>query len=554
MSDLLTQLNAAPQKMKTKFLLSVLFVGLSTSPLAGQDAGALAQACDRGDMLSCDNLGLVYQAGTDVVPDLARAGDLFQRACDGGMALACSHLGAMYQNGVGVGRDPATAAFLFERACDGGDLLGCVNLGVSYENGHGVAQDPALAVSLYEQACNGDEMLGCLNLGSMYRTGTGGVMQDPVVAATLYWQACQGGLLLSCINLAVSYENGEGVPQDLSVAVGLYQTACDLGLVMGCIRLGITYEPAPGVASSPVALAEGITKSGWVADDETRDPLGDAIVDIRDLGLRVITGATGRVEFANLPRGRHRLRVERVGYQVMEGDLDVPGDQEFLLLLNKTTLGDQGAPGQIVGRVLEGGREFGVAGVEVTVMTSAQPSTLSGPLGRFSFVGVEPGLVEVQFARLGYAPRSATVIVQPDGTVEIAASMSARPIELAPIEVVVRSRTLELNGFYQRALTSWGTQLTRADLEDFDPEYISELFRRVPGVRVEDGAILGRRIGFGDQCQLRIFLDGLPMEGWNFDAMPPQDLEAVEVYQGLGIPIQYGPACGVVLLWTRVGG
>ena len=95
------------------------------------------------------------------------------------------------------------------------------------------------------------------------------------------------------------------------------------------------------------------------------------------------------------------------------------------------------------------------------------------------------------------------------------------------------------------------SQLTREDLMEFSPSFVSELFRRIPGVRVEGGAVVGRRSGFGGQCQLRIFLDGLPMDGWDFDSIPPEYLEAMEVYQGLSVPIQYGPSCGVVLFWTR---
>lgn len=49
-------------------------------------------------------------------------------------------------------------------------------------------------------------------------------------------------------------------------------------------------------------------------------------------------------------------------------------------------------------------------------------------------------------------------------------------------------------------------------------------------------------------------LDGIPMDGWDFDSIPPKYLEAMEVYQGLGTPIQYSPARGVVVLWSRVGG
>ena len=534
--------------MLGKHLLAVFFVGLLPGPLAGQDAEALnQQSCDAGDFVICDMLGVRYETGVGVTRDQARALSLFQRACDGEVLLGCTHLGLMYENGVGVTPDLASAVSLYERACNGGEMLGCANLGVSYERGEGVAQDPARAVSFYEQACGGGEMLGCTNLGSMYRTGRG-VTEDLIAAVSLYWRACDSGMMLSCINLAVSYERGEGVGQDVAGAANLYLRACESGLTLACDRIGVTFEPAAVVAS-----ADGFLRAGWVVDTETEDPLGEAIVEVPELGIRVITDASGRVEFPNLPRGRHRLTVDAVGYERMEGDLDVPENRAFLLTLDRSTLTDPDAPGRIIGRVLEGGREFGVADVEITVLTSTPRSTLSGPQGRFDLTGLETGLVDVQFERLGYAPRTATVIVQPDKTVEIAASMSARPIELDPITVVVRSRALEVNGFYMRSRLGGGNRLTRADLMEIDPIYISDIFRRLPGVRVENGQILGRMTGFGQTCNLRIFLDGVPMEGWDFDSIPPEYLEGMEVYQGLAVPIQYGPACGVVLLWTRGG-
>ena len=550
--------------MLGKHLLAVFFVGLLPGPLAGQDAEALnQQSCDAGDFVICDMLGVRYETGVGVTRDQARALSLFQRACDGEVLLGCTHLGLMYESGVGVTRDLAGAVSLYERACNGGEMLGCANLGVSYERGEGVTQDPARAVSFYEQACGGGEMLGCTNLGSMYRTGRG-VTEDLIAAVSLYWRACDSGMMLSCINLAVSYERGEGVGEDVAAAVSLYLRACESGLTLACDRIGVTFEPAAVVAS-----ADGFLRAGWVVDTETEDPLGEAIVEVPELGIRLITDASGRVEFPNLPRGRHRLTVDAVGYERMEGDLDVPENRAFLLTLDRSTLTDPDAPGRLIGRVLEGGREFGVADVEITVLTSTPRSTLSGPQGRFDLTGLETGLVDVQFERLGYAPRTATVIVQPDKTVEIAASMSARPIELDPITVVVRSRVLEQNGFYLRSRDSWGSKLTRADLDEIDPIRISDVFRRLPGVRVEQGRVLGRMTGFGQTCQLRIFLDGLPMGSsivpsavdsidattpmWDFDSIPPEYLEGMEVYQGLAVPIQYGPACGVVLLWTRGG-
>ena len=82
--------------MKTKSLLAGLFVRLLPGLLAGQTTDELAQACDRGEAVSCDDLALRYQAGMSVNRDLERSGNLFQQACDGGVTLGYSHLGAMY--------------------------------------------------------------------------------------------------------------------------------------------------------------------------------------------------------------------------------------------------------------------------------------------------------------------------------------------------------------------------------------------------------------------------------------------------------------------------
>ncbi len=137
--------------MKGKSLLVVLFVSLLAGPLAGQDAVALSQqACDAGDLQSCDDLGLRYGGGLGVTRDAARALSFFQRACDGGVMLGCTHSGIFLQRDEeGITQDLESALFLFERACDGGEMLGCANLGVSYERGDGVIQNQGRAVSLY---------------------------------------------------------------------------------------------------------------------------------------------------------------------------------------------------------------------------------------------------------------------------------------------------------------------------------------------------------------------------------------------------------------------
>ena len=229
--------------MRGKSLLAVLFISLLNGPLAGQDAEVLSQACDAGDMPSCDNLGLRYEAGLDVTPDLARAVTLFRKACDGDLMLGCDHLGSMYRTGMGVTPDLGIAASLYERACD-------------------------------------------------------------------------GGVMESCANLGMSYERGDGVTQDVATAVGLYERACDGGVIWTCDRSGIAPEPDAGVAS-----VGGFRITGLVVDADARDPLSEAIVDVSELGIQVISDVSGRVEFPALPRGRHRLTAVAVGYERMERNI-----------------------------------------------------------------------------------------------------------------------------------------------------------------------------------------------------------------------------------------
>ena len=78
-------------------------------------------------------------------------------------------------------------------------------------------------------------------------------------------------------------------------------------------------------------------------------------------------------------------------------------------------------------------------------------------------------------------------MIEPGRTVEVVAALSLQPVELEPISVSVGSGYLERSGFYRRARSAWGTQLTRQDLEVIEPEQVSDLLWRAPGVAAERG-------------------------------------------------------------------
>ena len=51
---------------------------------------------------------------------------------------------------------------------------------------------------------------------------------------------------------------------------------------------------------------------------------------------------------------------------------------------------------------------------------------------------------------------------------------------------------------------------------------------------------------------LVVLLLGLSSSPVAFDRLPPEWTEAMEVYHGVGTPMEYGiNSCGVVLIWTQ---
>ena len=57
-------------------------------------------------------------------------------------------------------------------------------------------------------------------------------------------------------------------------------------------------------------------------------------------------------------------------------------------------------------------------------------------------------------------------------------------------------------------------------------------------------------------CVLSVYVDGrLETLDPDLDQIPPEQLEAIEVYIGIDMPVQYAlNPCGVILLWTRRSG
>lgn len=59
----------------------------------------------------------------------------WKKACDRGNMVGCSNLALMYYNGDGVRQDKRKAKELYGKACDGGVMGGCKNYRILNEQG-----------------------------------------------------------------------------------------------------------------------------------------------------------------------------------------------------------------------------------------------------------------------------------------------------------------------------------------------------------------------------------------------------------------------------------
>jgi len=412
-----------------------------------------------------------------------------------------------------------------------------------------------LAERLYQEACDDGDLTACTVFGLMSELGQG-VTQDRERARDLYRRACEGGELVGCTNLGLMYEEGAGGEQDVDEARGRYRIACEGDEQLACDLL--TALDDANAADDDVRR---YFKRGRVADATTTTALSGALVEVPALDIRAVTDAQGLVSLGRLPEGLYQVRAERLGYATLVSELQVPGGSQFMIMLERDEAEDPNAPGRVEGQVTDGGNGL-IADVDINVLGQDRGRTLSNQRGYFALTGVEPGVGQIRFTRLGYAPRTATLIVQPGRTSEVTAAMAPEAIELVAIEVTVRSAFLERSGFYDRARRGLGRQLSRLELDRIDPFDISDVVRRLPGVRLQDSQMPGQpsvainprvRTPASGPCQLEVYIDGAPTFSTDLNQIPPDWLDAMEVYLGVEAPVQYSGLnpCGVVLLWTR---
>lgn len=236
-----------------------------------------------------------------------------------------------------------------------------------------------------------------------------------------------------------------------------------------------------------------------------------------------------------------------------------------LLTLVMLISGTVATHGQVLaGRLLEVESRAPLAGGTVLLLgadsaTVAQVATDS--LGFFRLAAPAGGGYRVSAIHTGYlGATSETFGLGPRDTLEVEFRLARGIVVLEPLVVTGRSRRLgpAARDFYQRAAANpFGSYVTRADIERARPARTTDLFRRIPGVRitpVQGGNVVTVR----GTCRPTVYVDGVRIEGYrSIDHLAqPMEIEGVEVYRSLdAAPPQYTGlrgGCAVILIWTRI--
>ena len=188
--------------------------------------------------------------------------------------------------------------------------------------------------------------------------------------------------------------------------------------------------------------------------------------------------------------------------------------------------------------------------------TQGRGTRVTGETGRFLFRDVPPGSYRLYVTNQGYRKMSDTLQVPAEGDLDLILPLSINPIRLEPIVVTAERVPPYRRGLEARRRTRAGFLVTREEIEERRPRYLTELLNRVPGGIVRSTPPHGYTLLLRGQCRPGIWLDGIkvPYVDSIDQLLSPHDVEAVEVFHGFELPVEFGvDACGGVLIWTRMG-
>ena len=205
-----------------------------------------------------------------------------------------------------------------------------------------------------------------------------------------------------------------------------------------------------------------------------------------------------------------------------------------------------------------------VVGAQVRVVGSASNPAITGEDGTFELFVLGDTMPRVVLRRIGFRPETLRVRLPQPASPPLVVHMT-RAIQLVrPVVVTAtREQNTVIASIRERERTGGnGYFAYRDDFMKHNPAAFSDILRRIPGIQLFRTARNFMEVRLrGNRCAPLYWIDGQPLLGIPFDPdmLPPQTIEAIEVYSSaalvpprfLGPP--YAQGCGAIVIWTRQG-
>lgn len=330
------------------------------------------------------------------------------------------------------------------------------------------------------------------------------------------------------------------------------------------------------------------------------DPGGDIVLPGARVRVRWVSGSSfqemtteadrsGRFRLCNVPAGGFvQFRGETLGRNGAWSDVEIPGTSVILHDID-VELGARLATGEastvIQERILleAAARGLGDLRGEVLDQLTGAPvrqavvrlqgtgfQGVTDDAGRFLFPDLTPDVYVLEIQHLGYSVQSDRVEVPPARDVSLRFLVAPQAIEVAGIEVTVRSAVEEITRLtpFRRDIV-YGEAMLEEELRGASATDI--LRRSVPGLRVVEEWLPGggrrvcistnRRVGSlqaGTGCDpAQIVINGVrsPEEGESLSRLQASEIESIEFLPPAQAQTMYGTsgntANGVIVIWTR---
>ncbi len=202
-----------------------------------------------------------------------------------------------------------------------------------------------------------------------------------------------------------------------------------------------------------------------------------------------------------------------------------------------------------------------LSGATVSILGSAL-SVSTGDNGRFRIVGLHTGNFILTVHRIGYVPVAVATTVVDGDTLRPSFALQRIVSALDTMIVTAKSLAMRMSEFEDRRKLGFGHFITAEEIEKRNATFLADVIRTVLSVGISErkGVQIAYNMRGMGGCAFQIYLDGIRMPTPTNLAQlpPPRDLAGIEIYSGPAtIPLQYksGNAnCGVMLLWTKIGG